>query len=516
MPSRHRHLACCLVVSPLRLFDALPDPGEIFVKFLEASVWERRIFNGRWITAPVSAAIREPATGELLGQAGLGDVASVSLLATATAETQPQWGDAAPETRARVIREAARKLEDHAGEIAEWIVRETGSVQAKADFEIGLAMGELHQAAALATQPAGYVLPSASPERLNLAVRVPFGVVGVIAPWNFPLILGMRSVAPALALGNAVVLKPDPQTPVTGGVTIARVFQEAGLPEGLLSVIPGGADVGEAIVTHPTIRMLTFTGSSAVGRRVGELAGRHLKKAALELGGNNAMIVLDDCDIDAASSAGAWGSFLHQGQICMTTGRHIVMRSVAEQYAEALAERAKRLPVGDPFRDKSVALGPIISQRQIEKVHRIVSETVGAGAKVRTGGKYEKQFYQPTVLTDVTVEMPAFREEIFGPVAPITVVENEDEAVRVANATEYGLVAAVRTGSLDRGMAIARRLKTGMVHVNDQTVNNLAYAPFGGMGASGNGFRFGSLHNGEEFTEVRWITAGKQQLAYPF
>ncbi len=486
------------------------------MKFLDASIWEGKIFNGTWVTAPVSATIIEPATGEPLGHAGFGNVAAVDALAAVGAAAQPQWGDAAPEVRAGVIRQAARTLEDHSAEIAEWIVRETGSVQGKADFEIGLALAELHQAAALVTQPIGHVLPSAAPDRLNLAMRVPFGVVGVIAPWNFPLILGMRSVAPALALGNAVVLKPDPQTPVSGGVVIARLFQEAGLPAGLLSVIPGGADVGEAVVTNPRVRMVTFTGSSAVGRRVGELAGRHLKRAALELGGNNAMIVLDDCDIDAASSAGAWGSFLHQGQICMTTGRHIVMRSVAERYAAALAERARRLPVGDPFRNKQVALGPIINARQIEKIHRIVTETVGAGAKVRAGGTYEKQFYQPTVLTEVTPEMPAFREEIFGPVAPITIVEDENEAVRVANATEYGLVAAVRTGSLTRGMAIARRLKTGMVHVNDQTVNNLSYAPFGGTGASGNGFRFGSLSNGDEFTELRWVTAGGQQLSYPF
>ena len=327
------------------------------MKFLDASIWEGKIFNGTWMTAPVSATIVEPATGEPLGQAGFGDVAAVDALAAVGAAAQPQWGDAAPEVRARVIGQAARTLEDHSAEIAEWIVRETGSVQGKADFEIGLALAELHQAAALVTQPIGHVLPAAAPDRLNLAVRVPFGVVGVIAPWNFPLILGMRSVAPALALGNAVVLKPDPQTPVSGGVVIARLFQEAGLPAGLLSVIPGGADVGEAVVTNPRVRMMTFTGSSAVGRRVGELAGRHLKRAALELGGNNAMIVLDDCDIEAASSAGAWGSFLHQGQICMTTGRHIVMRSVAERYAAALAERARRLPVGDPFRNKQVALG---------------------------------------------------------------------------------------------------------------------------------------------------------------
>jgi benzaldehyde dehydrogenase (NAD) len=223
-----------------------------------------------------------------------------------------------------------------------WIIRETGGVTAKAGYEVAMAAGELYHSAALLTQPIGQILPSADPERLSLARRVPVGVVSVITPWNVPLVLSMRSVAPALALGNAVVLKPDPQTPICGGFLLARVFEEAGLPPGLLSVLPGGADVGEALVTAPVVRLVTFTGSSAVGRRVGELAGRNLKKVSLELGGNSPMLVLDDCDLDAASSAGAWGSFLHQGQVCMATSRHIVLRSVADAYLEKLAARAAR------------------------------------------------------------------------------------------------------------------------------------------------------------------------------
>lgn len=211
-------------------------------------------------------------------------------------------------------------------------------------------------------------------------------MVGVIAPWNFPLILGIRSVAPALALGNAVVLKPDPQTPVTGGVAIARLFEEAGLPEGLLSVVPGGIDVGEALVTNPLVRMITFTGSTLAGRRVGELAGKNLKRVVLELGGNNAMIVLDDCDVALAASAGAWGSFLHQGQICMSTGRHIVHRSVAEAYMETLTAKAKALRVGDPYRNREVALGPIINKKQVDRIHAIVTDSIAAGAELQLGG----------------------------------------------------------------------------------------------------------------------------------
>ena len=409
-----------------------------------------------------------------------------------------------------------RLLETNSQEIAEWVVRETGAVSAKANFEVGATVAELLQSAALATRPQGEVLPSPSPERLNFALRVPIGVVGVITPWNFPLILAMRSVAPALAVGNAVILKPDPQTPVSGGIVIARLFQEAGLPPGILNVLPGNAEVGEAIVTHPAIRMITFTGSSDVGRRVGELAGRNLKRVLLELGGNNALIVLDDCDVDVASSAGAWGSFFHQGQICMAAGRHIVSRKVATKYADALSQRAEKLAVGDPYREKQVALGPIINQKQRDKIHRIVTQTVSEGATLRTGGSYQQQFYKPTVLAGVTETMPAFQEEIFGPVAPITIAEDEEDAIRLANATQYGLVAAIQTGSLDRGLAISRRLNAGMVHVNDQTINNLPYAPFGGLGQSGNGSRFGSTTNLDEFTEWRWVTAGSRQISYPF
>jgi benzaldehyde dehydrogenase (NAD) len=485
-------------------------------QFLDPKIWEGRVFDGAWTPAPTTKAIREPATGDDLGRAGYGDPQTVARVGTAAAEAQQGWRDTAPEIRAKVMRDAARLLEAHAAEIIEWDVRETGAVPPKAQFEVlTLALCELHEAASLPTQPIGQILPSPEADRLNLARRIPIGVVGVISPWNFPLILSMRSVAPALALGNAVILKPDPQTPVTGGIVIARLFEEAGLPRGLLSVLPGGADVGEAIVTDRSVRMVTFTGSTAVGRRVGELAGKHLKRVVLELGGNNVMIILDDADIALASSAGAWGSFLHQGQICMSTGRHIVHERVAEQYLAALAARANALPVGDPFRSQ-VALGPLINKTQLDRVHRIVTESVAAGASLAAGGTYEGPFYKATVLGGVTQTMPAFKDEIFGPVAPVIIARDDDEAVALANASDYGLSAAVRTGSLDRGLAIARRIRSGMIHINDQTVNNLAYAPFGGVGHSGNGSRFGSTLSADEFTEWQWITAGSRQTGYPF
>jgi len=388
-------------------------------------------------------------------------------------------------------------------------------LRGKAEVELNGTIDEIIHSAAILVQPEGHILPSRDPSRLSLARRVPLGIVGVIAPWNFPMLLAMRSVAPAIALGNAVILKPDPQTPIVGGVALARAFEEAGLPAGVFSVVNGGASVGEALVEARGVRMITFTGSTAVGRRVGELAGKHLKRVALELGGKSPFIVLDDADLEAAASAGAWGSFLHQGQICMASGRHIVHRKVVDEYVEILTRKAAALPVGDPYREQ-VAIGPIINARQLARVDQIVKDSVAAGAKLATGGTYKGPFYKPTVLHQVRSGMPAYELEIFGPVAPVIVAEDEDDAVRIANDTDYGLSGAVQTGSLERGLRVARCIRSGLVHINDQTINDFAESPFEGMGASGNGSRFGSMNNWEEFTEWQWMTVGGKPARYPF
>ena len=390
------------------------DKATITDKLLDSSIWAKRYFDGAWKVAPVTIPVREPATGIELGIAGGGTAELAVELTEQAASAQPKWAETAPDERARILRNAAKVIEDNSQEIASWIIRETGGVAAKAGYEIAMATGELYHSAALLTQPIGQILPSADPERMSMARRVPVGVVTVITPWNVPLVLSMRSVAPALALGNAVVLKPDPQTPVCGGFLLARIFEEAGLPAGVLAVLPGGADVGEALVTAPVVRLVTFTGSSAVGRRVGELAGRNLKKVSLELGGNSPMLVLDDCDLDAASSCGAWGSFLHQGQVCMATSRHIVLRSVADAYLKKLAARAAALPVGDPFRSE-VAIGPLINEKQVKRVHGIVTDSVAAGANLVTGGTHEGLFYKPTVLGAVGTDSGRFRKRFSVP-----------------------------------------------------------------------------------------------------
>jgi benzaldehyde dehydrogenase (NAD) len=399
--------------------------------------------------------------------------------------------------------------------VTDWIVREAGSIQPKGHFETSMAAQECYEAAALASHPYGELLRSHEP-RLSLSRRVPVGVVGVIAPFNFPLILSIRAVAPALALGNAVVLKPDPRTAVSGGVTLARVFEEAGLPAGVLSVIPGGVDVGEAVVTHPDVRVIAFTGSTGAGRRVAALAAEHLKRVHLELGGNSALLVLDDVDVEKAASVGAWGSFFHQGQVCMTTGRHLVHESVAEEYVERLAAHASALPVGDPSVSQ-VALVRVDDRTQRDKVHAIVTGTVADGATLVTGGTYDELFYRPTVLSEVPTTSAAFTQEIFGPVAPVVTVASEDEAVELARRSEYGLSLGILTSDPFRGLEIAERIPSGLVHINDQTINDEATIPFGGVLASGTGSRHGGAQaNLDAFTDTQWVTVRRTLPSYPF
>jgi benzaldehyde dehydrogenase (NAD) len=458
---------------------------------------------------------REPATGIhlLTIQGSTSD--DVARAAAAAADAQPAWAETSYQERARILRRAADIYEAHREEFGTWTMRETGAVHSKMHHEQNFAYQEVLNAASIPSQPYGSLMPTAQKGRLSMVRRVPIGVVGAITPWNSPTVLGMRVVGPALALGNAVVLKPDPQTPVSGGAIFAAVFAEAGLPEGLLQVVVGGADVGEAIVTDPNVSLVSFTGSTAAGRRVGELAGSRLKKVSLELGGNNAFIVLDDADLDAAAAAGAFSSFQFQGQVCFAAGRHIVHRSVADAYIEALSAKAKRLRLGDPYRE-DVQLGPIVNEKQLARVDGIVRRTIAGGARLVEGGTHEGLFYRPTVLAEVTTDLAAWTDEIFGPVAPVTTFATDDEALALANASEYGLVASVYTRSLSRGLALANRIKAGMVHVNDGTLNDEAIIPFGGMGASGNGSRFGGEANLDTFTEWQWLTVRDEPPSFPF
>ncbi|GAA5166877.1 benzaldehyde dehydrogenase [Amycolatopsis dongchuanensis] len=486
------------------------------MSFLDDEKWTGRIWTGSWTRAAGGdAPVVEPATGAELGRIGVATPEDLAAAAARAAVAQREWAATPFQERAAVLRRAGDLWRRHADELRTWLVREAGSVRGKADFELHVAGQECYEAAALPSHSMGELLPSEEP-RLSMVRRVPAGVVGVISPFNAPLILSIRSVAPALALGNAVILKPDPRTAVCGGVALARVFEEAGLPAGVLQVLPGGAETGAALVTDPHVRVISFTGSTAAGRSVGELAGRHLKRAHLELGGNSALVVLEDADLEEAMSAAAWGSFFHQGQICMTTGRHLVHASLYDEYVERLAAKAGSLRVGDPATE-DVALGPIIDAGQRDKIHALVTASAEAGAKVVAGGTYENLFYRATVLADAGPSVPAYEQEVFGPVAPVTKFSTLDEAAKLASDSEYGLSLGILTADVHRGLRLAERIPTGIAHINDQTVNDEALAPFGGVAASGTGSRFGGpAANIEAFTEARWITARGDVAAYPF
>lgn len=482
------------------------------------AAWAGSLFVDGAFVAPAdggTAAVVEKATGTELARVGVAGPDDVDRAVEAADRAQAGWAATPFDQRAALLRQVARAIEDRADDLADWVVRETGSIRGKAQYEVHGAAAELYEAAGLTSRATGEILPSADPGRLSLVQRVPVGVVGALTPWNFPLILGMRVLAPALALGNTVVLKTSPHTPVSGGLLVAELFAAAGAPAGVVNVLMGEKDAGEHLVAHPLVRMVHFTGSTDTGSVIAETAGRLLKKASMELGGNNALVVLDDADLDTASMVGAWSSYHYQGQTCITASRHIVLRSVAEEYQRRLAERAAAIVLGDPATDE-VGLGPMISEAQRDRAHAILTSSVDAGARLIEGGTYDGLFYRPSVVADVRPGMELYDREIFAPVAPITVVDTEDEALRLVNDTRYGLVNGVLSGSMERGLAFAERVRSGMVHVNDTTCLDEAHVPFGGMGASGVGGRAGGEANLEEFTERRWIGIQRGTVHYPY
>lgn len=456
----------------------------------------------------------EPATGQVMCSVGIANATDVAAATRAAADAQKAWAAVPPREKAEVFRRAAALFQQHFDELALYATRETGAILPKGQHEIREAITICHLAAAMPLQSQGHVLPSV-PGRTSIARRVPHGVVGVISPFNFPLILTIRAVAPALAAGNAVVVKPDSRTPVTGGLMIARIFAEAGLPKDLLHVLPGDAEAGEALVLDPRVPMIAFTGSPAVGRRIGELAGRHLKKVSLELGGANNLIILDDADLDVAASNAAWGAYLHQGQICMATNRVLVQRRVAEALKQRLVAKATHLPVGDGASGQ-VALGPLIDAKQRDRVHAIVQDSVQAGAKLEAGGTFDGLFYKPTVLSGVKPGMRVFDEETFGPVINLVTFDTDEEAVALANDNSGSLASAVISASVGRAMALGQQLRSGMVHINDQTVNDECINPFGGPGIAGNGSSVGGPADWEEYTQWQWITVKDTAPMFPF
>ncbi|OKK02804.1 aldehyde dehydrogenase [Streptomyces sp. CB03234] len=456
-----------------------------------------------------------PYNEEKLASITVATVEEIDQAYRAAERAQRAWADTNPYTRRAVFERALRLIEEREAEITEAIIAELGGTRTKAGFELHLAKEFMREAVTLALRPEGRILPSPVDGKENRLYRVPVGVVGVISPFNFPFLLSIKSVAPALALGNAVVLKPHQNTPILGGSLVAKIFEDAGLPAGLLNVvITDIAEIGDALIEHPVPKVISFTGSDRVGKHVATVCAANFKRSILELGGNSALIVLDDADIDYAVDAAVFSRFVHQGQVCMAANRVLVDRSVEREFTEKFVAKVRTLKTGDPA-DPATHIGPLINSSQAEAVTTLVDQTVGAGATALVRGGAEGNVVAPTVLAGVPADSPVLGQEIFGPVVMLIPFDGEEEAVRIANDTPYGLSGAVHTGDVERGVRVAQRIHTGMIHINDGTVHDEPIVPFGGEKHSGVG-RLNGESTVDAFTTYKWISIQHGRSRFPF
>ncbi|RBY95426.1 salicylaldehyde dehydrogenase [Blastococcus sp. TF02-8] len=458
-----------------------------------------------------------PVSGEIVTRSQAAGVEDAVRAVEAAASAFEAWAATTPSTRRMLLLKAADLLEASTERFVERMAAECGATAGWGHFNAHLAAGILREAAGLTTSVGGQVIPSDVPGSLSMGIRQPAGVVVGMAPWNAPVILSTRAVAFPLAAGNTVVLKCSELSPGTH-MLLGEILLEAGFPAGVVNVITvapeDAADVTEAMVAHPAVRRLNFTGSTRVGRIIGEVCARHLVPAVLELGGKNPLVVLDDADIDAAVQGATFGGFVNQGHVCMSTDKIIVDESIADEFVAKLVARVESLPVGDP-REGDVVLGSVIGQSTVDHIQRLVDDAVAKGAKVLTSGEPNGTIMPGVVLDHVTPDMEIFSEEIFGPAVTITRVSSEDEAIAKANDSAYGLSAAVFTRDAARGFQVARRIESGICHINAPTVHDEAQMPFGGVKDSGYG-RFGGQAGIDAFTELRWISMQVEPRVYPF
>lgn len=424
------------------------------------------------------------------------------------------WAATPPPERERILHRAADGLESAQQEIVDLLIDEGGATFGKAMFEVPFAANLVHSIAGEARRVHGDVFSSDSPGLFSMAIRRPLGVVAGISPFNFPVILSLKKVAFALAVGNTFVLKPSEETSLLG-LKLAEVFERAGVPAGVFNVVPGdGPTLARVLFDDPRVKLITFTGSTAVGRIIATECAKRGKRVVLEMGGKSPVIVLKDADIEYAVNTACFGIFIHQGQICMAGSRIIVEAPVYEDFLNKFAAKARTMKVGDP-RDPHTVIGPLIRTSQCPMIDGKVKAAVAAGARLLTGGKYEGNFYHPTVLADVTPEMAVFRDELFGPVAAVSKAKDADHALALANTSVYGLASAVMTNDLQLAMRFAMELEAGMVHINGPTIHDEATVPFGGVKDSGSG-REGGRWSIDEMTEVKWVTIQTGRHPYPF
>lgn len=476
----------------------------------------QQYIDGQWRTGSGSWDIIDfnPYNGEKLAAVTVASRFEVDEAYRAAERTQKAWALTGPYTRRAVIERALRITEERQDEIVEAIIDELGGTRVKAEYEVDLTKEFLHEAMELAMRPEGRIFASTTEGKENRVYRVPVGVVGVISPYNFPFLVTMRSVAPALALGNGVVIKPNQNTPVVGGGLIAKIFEDAGLPPGLLNVLVTDiAEIGDALLEHPVPKVISFAGSDRIGRHVAAVTATHFKRAILELSGNSAMVVLDDADVDYAVDASVFSRFMYQGQVCLAANRILVDRSVQAEFTAKFVARVRALRTGDP-RDPDTHIGPVINSFQADALSALVDQAMADGATALVRGRTMGNLVEPTVLTDLPDDSPILRQEIFGPVALLVPFDGEDQAVRLANDSPYGLSGAVHTANVERGVGFARRIETGMMHVNDGTVHDEPYMAFGGEKNSGVG-RLNGDSTVDAFTTQKWISVQHGKSHFP-
>ena len=478
------------------------------------------LINGLKVTAEKNATFerRNPLDGTVATRAPAASAADAIMAVEAAAEAFKTWSETGPSERRALLLKAAEKLEAKTPAFVEAVPAETGATGMWAGFNVFLAAGMIREAASLTTQVAGEVIPSDVPGSLAMGIRQPAGVVLGIAPWNAPVILGVRAIATPLACGNTVVLKGSENCPRTHQLII-EAFQEAGFPAGVVNYITNApADAGavvEAMVSHPAVRRVNFTGSTRVGRIIAMTCAKYLKPVVLELGGKAPLVILDDADLDDAVNAAAFGCFANSGQICMSTERLIVDEKIADAFVKKFADKARNLPLGDPRKPEPVVLGSVIGMSTVEHCNALIDDALAKGAKLVCGGKADNTLMPATLLDRVTPAMRIYNEETFGPVKAIVRVRSTEEAIACANDNEYGLSAAVFGRDIARAFNVARKIDSGICHVNGPTVHDEAQMPFGGVKGSGLG-RFGGKAGIAEFTELRWITVQTQPRQYPF
>lgn len=470
---------------------------------------DQQFIAGHWLKGTSTHTLNNlnPYTQELILKLQAASIVDVDSAYSAAERSFVTWSQTSPSERKNIILRVYDVVKNRREEIIDWLIQESGSTRLKANIEVDAVLGIINEAVTFPERMEAQELHSTDPSRKSYAIRKPLGVIAVISPWNFPFHLSMRSVVTAIAIGNCVVLKPASDTPITGGLLLAKIFEEAAVPQGVFSVVAGlGGEIGDYFVEHDTPKMISFTGSTLVGKRVGQLAvgGNHLKRIALELGGNAPLVVLDDADLDLAVELAVMGRFLHQGQICMSTNRVIVDAKIYDAFVGKLLIRTQDIVYGDPDQANTL-IGPIINSSQVEKIKHIIDQALQQGTKLILRGKIQGNIIPPHIFIDVDPESSLAKEESFGPVLPVIKAHNESDALRLANDTAYGLSSAVCTADIERGTRFAMQIDAGMTHINAITVADQPNAPFGGEKNSGLG-RFNGQWILEEFSHTHWLT----------